>query len=93
MHDPSVAKQIDPTPGVQSRALLAALIMAMRGATQVAKFALTLFIARFIDLETLGLYGLVVGLTVVLPVIAGLGLVNCLGRHAVTQPLASRCST
>jgi O-antigen/teichoic acid export membrane protein len=87
MHEPSVAQQVDPTQGVRSRALLTVLIMGMRGATQVAKFALTLFIARFIDLETLGLYGLVVGLTVVLPVIAGLGLINCLGRHAVTQPL------
>jgi O-antigen/teichoic acid export membrane protein len=93
MHEPSVANQIEPASGVQSRALLAVLIMGMRGATQIAKFALTLFIARFIDLETLGLYGLIVGLTAVLPVIAGLGLINCLGRHAVTQPLEDVVAT
>lgn len=95
MPDQLTVKPIDPGPesGLQRRALLAFLIMGMRAATQVAKFALTLFIARFIDLETLGLYGLVVGLTAVLPVVAGLGLINCLGRHAVTQPLADVVGT
>ncbi|MCZ7657727.1 MAG: hypothetical protein M5U07_07640 [Xanthobacteraceae bacterium] len=73
--------------GFRGRAFTTLVIMAMRGATQVAKFGLTLFVARFLDLETLGLYGLIAGLTVILPVVAGLGLFNCLSRNAVTQTL------
>lgn len=63
------------------------MIIGLRGTALVAKFALTLFIARFIGLEALGAYGLVVGLAAVIPAIASLGLINTLSRNAVTQTL------
>lgn len=63
------------------------MIIGLRGLTLVAKFALTLFIARFIGLDALGKYGLVVGLAAVIPAITSLGLINTLSRNAVTQTL------
>lgn len=61
--------------------------MVLRAATLAAKFGLVLFITRFLDLESLGIYGLVVGTTIILPVMMGLGLQNSLAREAVGQPL------
>lgn len=63
------------------------LIMALRSSTLGAKFLLTLFIARFLNLESLGAYGLITGFTVVAPVVIGMGLQNTLAREAVGQPL------
>jgi O-antigen/teichoic acid export membrane protein len=73
---------------VSSRTLTALTIMALRGMSLVAKFALTLFIARFIGLEMLGLYGLVAGAAVMFPVAASLGLIRIVCRNAVSQPLS-----
>jgi len=72
---------------LSSRTLTSLTIMALRGLALVAKFALTLFIARFIGLETLGVYGLVAGAAVMFPVVASLGLIRILSRNAVSQPL------
>ena len=72
---------------LSSRTLTSLTIMGLRGLTLVAKFALTLFIARFIDLETLGVYGLVAGAAVMFPVVACLGLISVLSRNAVSQQL------
>lgn len=63
------------------------MIIGLRGTTLLAKFALTLFIARFIGLDALGEYGLVAGLAAVVPAVASLGLINILSRNAVTQSL------
>ncbi len=62
--------------------------MGLRGLSLVAKFSLTLFIAKFIDLETLGVYGLIAGAAVIFPIVAGLGLIRVLSRNAVSQRLA-----
>ncbi|MGN6311949.1 MAG: lipopolysaccharide biosynthesis protein [Xanthobacteraceae bacterium] len=62
-------------------------IMGLRGLSLAAKFALTLFIAKFIGLDTLGVYGLVAGAAVIFPTVAGLGLIRILSRNAVTQQL------
>jgi O-antigen/teichoic acid export membrane protein len=72
---------------LSSRTLTSLTIMGLRGLTLVAKFALTLFIARFIDLGTLGVYGLVAGAAVMFPVVASLGLISILSRNAVSQQL------
>jgi O-antigen/teichoic acid export membrane protein len=61
--------------------------MSLRAVALVSKFALTLFIARFIDLETLGVYGLVAGAAVMFPVVASFGLIRVVCRNAVSQPL------
>lgn len=71
-----------------SRALTSLTIMGLRGLSLVAKFSLTLFIAKFIDLETLGIYGLIAGAAVIFPIVAGLGLIRVLSRNAVSQRLA-----
>jgi len=63
----------------------ALLIMKIRGASLVAKFLLTLFIARFMGFEQLGLYGLITAATIWAPVVLGLGITYTLSRHAVTQ--------
>lgn len=70
-----------------SRTLTSLTIMGLRGLALAAKFALTLFIAKFIGLDTLGVYGLVAGAAVIFPTIAGLGLIRILSRNAVTQQL------
>lgn len=70
-----------------SRTLTSLTIMGLRGLTLAAKFALTLFIAKFIDFHTLGIYGLVAGAAVIFPIVAGLGLIRILSRNAVTQQL------
>jgi O-antigen/teichoic acid export membrane protein len=72
---------------LSSRTLTSLTIMGLRGLSLAAKFALTLFIARFIDLQTLGVYGLVAGAAVIFPMVAGLGLFRALSRNAVSQQL------
>lgn len=49
-------------------------VMALRGIGLVSKFLLTLYIAKVLGVEDLGLYGLVVGLTSSVPAFLGLGL-------------------
>lgn len=72
-------------PGLVERARTALAIVVLRAGAIAAKFGITLFIARCLDLEALGLYGLVAGATVVVPVLAGLGIIGALGRASVDQ--------
>lgn len=72
---------------LSSRTLTSLTIMGLRGLSLAAKFALTLFIAKFIGFETLGVYGLVAGAAVIFPVVASLGLSRVLSRNAVSQQL------
>ncbi|HVX77462.1 MAG TPA: hypothetical protein VHB49_15120 [Bradyrhizobium sp.] len=72
---------------LSSRTLTSLTIMGLRGLSLAAKFALTLFIAKFIGLETLGVYGLVAGAAVMFPIVASLGLIRVLSRNAVSQRL------
>ncbi len=72
---------------LSSRTLTSLTIMGLRGLALAAKFALTLFIARFLGLETLGVYGLLAGAAVMFPVVASLGLIRVLSRNAVSQQL------
>jgi O-antigen/teichoic acid export membrane protein len=60
-------------------------ILVLRSASLAAKFAITVFIARFIGLDALGLYGMIVGIVVIVPVVAGFGLFRVISRNAVTQ--------
>ncbi len=79
--------RVDIPFNVGNRTFMALTVMCLRGMSLVAKFALTLFIARFIDLEAVGLYGLIAGIAVVFPVVASLGLIRILSRNAVSQQL------
>ena len=59
--------------------------MGLRGSTLVIKFIFTLFIARFMGFEMLGLYGLITAAIIFSAVFLGLGLTHTLMRKAVTQ--------
>ncbi|GJL86233.1 MAG: hypothetical protein DHS20C02_20080 [Micavibrio sp.] len=63
-------------------------IMNLRGISLVVKFALTLFIARFMGFESLGLYGLITAASIMAPGFLGLGIIYTLNREAVTQTIA-----
>lgn len=58
-------------------------LMALRLLTLGSKFLLTLFIARFMGLEALGLYGFLLGATAVVPVLFTFGLMSLIGRSSV----------
>jgi O-antigen/teichoic acid export membrane protein len=67
--------------------LSASYIMGLRVATLAGKFLLGLFIVRFIGLEAMGIYGLVMGAAAILPMVARLGIFSSLSRIAVGQSL------
>jgi O-antigen/teichoic acid export membrane protein len=63
------------------------VIMALRGGMLVAKFALALFLARFVGFEALGIYGLIAGAAAVGQVVMRAGLFTAISRDAIGQPL------
>lgn len=69
----------------------AALIMGMRIAMIGGKFILALFIARMMGLDTLGLYGLIVGFAAVGQVVARTGIFSSLARQAAYQQREELC--
>ena len=60
--------------GDLSRLWLLLTLLGLRGMTIVAKFLLALYTARYLGLADLGIYGLVVGATLLMPAIFGFGL-------------------
>jgi O-antigen/teichoic acid export membrane protein len=60
-------------------------LIVLRGLTIAAKFALTLFVARYLGLAPLGRYGLIASAAVLSPVLLGFGVSNNLGREAVRR--------
>lgn len=62
-------------------------IMGLRGGMLAGKFLLSLFIARFMGLESLGIYGLIVGASAVLPVVMRFGVFTSVSRDIINQPL------
>ncbi len=60
-------------------------IMGFRVAAMVAKFALTVFIARFIGLEALGFYGVIFAIVALVPTLYRAGFNKIIFREAVTQ--------
>ena len=63
------------------------ILMKIRGTSLVVKFLLTLFVAKFLSFEDLGLYGLISASAIVAPVLLGLCLMASVSRRAVTQSL------
>jgi len=63
-------------------------ILVMRASVMACKFALTIFVGRYLDLTALGLYGLAVGAVAIGPVVIGMGMVHVIMRDAVVLPLA-----
>jgi O-antigen/teichoic acid export membrane protein len=75
-------------PASSSSFLVALIIMAMRASIMASKFALAIFIAHYLDLSSLGLYGLVAGAIAVVPVVINIGMSHLLMRAAVTASAA-----
>src|SRR4030088_2181201 len=71
-------------PAPASRFLVVLIIMAMRASIMGSKFALAIFIARYLDLSSLGLYGLAAGAIAVVPVVVNIGMNHLVMRDAVT---------
>lgn len=71
-----------------SRAALftSATIVPMRASIIACKFGLAIFIGRYLDLASLGLYGLFAGAIAITPVVVSMGLVHVIMREAVTLP-------
>lgn len=63
--------------------LTTVLIIGLRGGLLIARFLLALFIARFIGLEELGIYGLISGAAAVLQIALRCGVFSKLSRDAV----------
>lgn len=66
---------------------LSLLLMKIRGSSLIIKFIFTIFVARYLNLEVLGFYGLLSAATIVVPILLGLGLGYTLCRRAVTATL------
>jgi O-antigen/teichoic acid export membrane protein len=78
-----------------SSAFTPIVVMAVRGLTIAAKFVLTVYVARFLGLSQLGIYGLISGAAAIMPVVLGFGRSGSLGRAAaranigkIIEPLA-----
>jgi O-antigen/teichoic acid export membrane protein len=61
-------------------------LMAMRMANTAAKFLLTIYTARYLGLAELGIFGLLIGATTILPAVLGLGTTDWVMRHIVSMP-------
>ena len=59
------------------------VILSLRLSTLAVRFLFTLFVARFLGVEDLGVYGLLLALTLFVPVVAGFGLSQNIARNAV----------
>jgi O-antigen/teichoic acid export membrane protein len=74
-------------PALIGKALsISIAITTMRASIMACKFALAIFIGRYFDLPSLGLYGLVAGAVAIGPVVIGMGMVHLIMRDAVTLP-------
>jgi len=64
-------------------------IALMRMGGLAAKFGITLFIAKYLSLEALGVYGLIVGAAAIVPIFFGMGLIQLIARESVGQSLSA----
>jgi|GEM_PF-2566749 len=71
-------------PASVSGLLVDLVVMAMRACIMGSKFALAIFIAHYLDLSSLGLYGLAVGAIAIVPAVVNVGMNHLLMRNAVT---------
>ena len=61
-------------------------LMGLRGVATISKFLLALYTTRYLGLADLGIYGLVVGATLLMPAIFGFGLNDWMLHDLVDQP-------
>jgi O-antigen/teichoic acid export membrane protein len=72
----------------RQRLLTQLLLLANRAAVTVAKFLLAVYTARYLGLADLGIYGLLVAGTTIVPAIAGFGMTDWIVRRIVDLPSA-----
>lgn len=72
-------------PVITEHKILPLLIVSFRSASLILKFALTVFIAKFLSFDILGIYGLLMATTVMAPSLLGLAIMHVYIRDAVTQ--------
>jgi O-antigen/teichoic acid export membrane protein len=70
------------------RLLTQLLLLANRAAITGAKFLLAIYTARYLGLADLGIYGLLVAGTTIVPAIAGFGMTDWIVRRIVDLPSA-----
>jgi O-antigen/teichoic acid export membrane protein len=63
-------------------------LFGLRAGTTGSKFLLALYTARYLSLSDLGVYGLLVGGTTIVPAVAGLGMTDFIVRKIVDLPAA-----
>ena len=63
------------------------LNIGLRGLGLVSRFALMIYIAKYLDLDFVGAFGLVYGALAILPVFLGFGLNYRLNREIVELPI------
>ncbi len=61
-------------------------LLVMRAATAGAKFLLAIYTARYLGLSDLGIYGLLIAGTTIVPAVAGLGMTDWIVRKIVDLP-------
>jgi O-antigen/teichoic acid export membrane protein len=75
-------------PALFDRAIFTSVtILTMRATILACKFGLVIFIGHYLDLTSLGLYGLAAGTVSLGPVMIGMGMVHLIMRDAVTRSL------
>jgi O-antigen/teichoic acid export membrane protein len=72
----------------RQRLLTQLLLLANRAAITAAKFLLAVYTARYLGLADLGIYGLLVAGTTIVPAIAGFGMTDWVVRRIVDLPSA-----
>jgi len=72
----------------RQRLLAQVSLLVMRASITVAKFLLAIYTARYLGLADLGIYGLLVAGTTIVPALAGLGMTDWINRKIVDLPSA-----
>jgi O-antigen/teichoic acid export membrane protein len=86
---PNISLMADRLALYRLRAVLTPLLLIfIRGANTLSKFLLALYVTRYLGLADLGVYGLIVGATTVLPAFAGLGTSDWMIRKVAGAPSA-----
>jgi O-antigen/teichoic acid export membrane protein len=67
--------------------LTSIVVLAMRVSILSCKLGLAIFVGRYLDLSSLGIFGLCTGVVAVGPSLVGMGMVHVIMRDAVVLPL------
>lgn len=63
------------------------ILMGIRGSALISKVALSFYVAKFLDLQSLGYYGYLTGAAAVMPIMLGFGTIQKISRQIAAQGL------